>query len=223
MHAHSSSMAPRRLLRPAGLAGLAILAGVAGAAAWAAIPDRSGVIHACYNDRTGALRVVDSGVLGSIARPHCGAGETPLAWNQGGSSAISVHRADSGPISSPGAPWVPIITAANVPAGTYAVAAKTTVFDTETDGGDCQLVSGASAVVDGATHSPYKGASAGTGSTFNLEALVRLASPDRLQLQCRRGGPILRDWRARDSKIILIRLNSASAGASRLATVAPLA
>jgi hypothetical protein len=51
--------------------GLAVGAGLA----WAAIPDSSGVIHACYKQTGGNLRVIDPGAGGS-----CHAGEQSLSW-----------------------------------------------------------------------------------------------------------------------------------------------
>lgn len=212
MHPDQPSKKPERRGAPlATFAGLAAVLGLAGAAAWAAIPDRSGVIHACYNNSTGALRVVDT-TLRPISRQPCAAGETALSWNQSGSSAVSVHRTDTGPISSPGAPWVPIITASGVPAGTYMAVAKTRIDDPETFGGDCQLVANPGSgqvVADEASQSPYK-TSAAALATYNLEALIRLTSPGTVQLQCRIGGPTARNWYARRSKLILVRLNSAT-------------
>ena len=49
---------------------------VAGGLAVAAIPDRLGVIHACYKSRGGALRVVGG--------TKCNRGEKSLSWNQKG-------------------------------------------------------------------------------------------------------------------------------------------
>jgi hypothetical protein len=151
------------------------LVALASAVGWGAIPDRAGAIHACYNTGTGVLRVVDPGPTLPVVQ-QCKSGEKALAWAQSGknsaSSAISVTRADSGPISSPGAPFVPIITAINVPAGAYVVVAKTRVDDTETDGGDCQLMYSASGTADTeadtASQSPYKGAHPGVLATYNL-------------------------------------------------------
>src|SRR2546422_1037611 len=46
-----------------------------GGFAFAAIPDQSGVIHACYKKKKGALRVVG-------ANKRCGRRERRLAWHQ---------------------------------------------------------------------------------------------------------------------------------------------
>lgn len=54
-----------------------VAAFVGGAVAWAQVPDSSGTIHGCYDGRTGALRVVDSGA-------SCAKGEYSLDWNQQG-------------------------------------------------------------------------------------------------------------------------------------------
>jgi hypothetical protein len=55
--------------------GTALLGGVA----WATIPDSGGVIHACFDSKSGNLRVLD-------APSHtCGKFETSLDWNQQGS------------------------------------------------------------------------------------------------------------------------------------------
>lgn len=56
---------------------LLLLAG--GGIAYATIPDASGVVHGCYKNGNGALRVIDTG-----AGAHCTPAETPLDWNQTG-------------------------------------------------------------------------------------------------------------------------------------------
>jgi hypothetical protein len=60
---------------------VAALVAVVGAAvaATAAIPDSNGVIHACRNTKTGALRVIDS-----ERGQTCSKDEAALAWNQTG-------------------------------------------------------------------------------------------------------------------------------------------
>jgi hypothetical protein len=55
----------------------AVVLAIGGFAFAAAIPDRNGVIHACYKKKKGALRVVRAG-------KHCSRRERPLAWNQRG-------------------------------------------------------------------------------------------------------------------------------------------
>lgn len=54
--------------------GTALIGGVA----WATIPDSGGVIHACFDSKSGNLRVLD-------APSHvCGKFETSIDWNQSG-------------------------------------------------------------------------------------------------------------------------------------------
>lgn len=75
----------RRLIFMGVLVGLAsITAGVA----FAAIPDSTGVIHACYSDPFGVLRVVDTAV-----GAKCSKWEKPLTFNQTG---------PAGPAGAPG-------------------------------------------------------------------------------------------------------------------------
>jgi len=57
----------------------AILVAVGGGATYALIPD-GGVISACYNKATGALRIIDA------ATTPCRAGEVALSWNQQGAT-----------------------------------------------------------------------------------------------------------------------------------------
>lgn len=60
--------------------GIASLAGgLISAVALAAIPDNSGVIHGCYNNKTGVLSVIDTNNGGT-----CTNKETALSWNQTG-------------------------------------------------------------------------------------------------------------------------------------------
>lgn len=58
-----------------------VVGGVATVAVMAATPDSSGVIHSCYKNSNGALRIIDN------ATQSCGNNETALGWNQAGSSS----------------------------------------------------------------------------------------------------------------------------------------
>ena len=69
-----------------------VSAGVGAAAfaiAHAAIPDSSGVIHGCYGNRHGSVRVVDDPTT-------CKHNETALNWNQTG------PQGPQGPVGPPG-------------------------------------------------------------------------------------------------------------------------
>jgi hypothetical protein len=83
----------------AGLLGASLLVGAAQAAG--AIPGPDGVIHGCYRDTTGKLRVIAAGET-------CDRNETPLPWNQAGApgpkgdKGDKGDRGDAGPAGLPG-------------------------------------------------------------------------------------------------------------------------
>jgi len=60
------------------LAAVAVMA-VAAGVAYATIPDSGGVIHGCYLNKIGTLRVIDPS-----AGQKCAGFETPIQWNQTG-------------------------------------------------------------------------------------------------------------------------------------------
>ena len=78
---------------------------LAGGAAWASIPDASGVIHGCYprpGAQARALRVIDTDV-----GQACAVDETPLSWNQPGLRGTTGAQGPAGvrgPSGARGAP-----------------------------------------------------------------------------------------------------------------------
>ena len=70
---------------------VAALAAVGGVA-YSSIPDAQGVIHGCYDNSSGALRVIDT--AGSDV---CRGGETALDWNQQGQPGPTGHTGLPGP------------------------------------------------------------------------------------------------------------------------------
>jgi hypothetical protein len=95
------SRAPWRRGRHVALGSVAVLAVLAGGVAYATIPDAgTGLIHGCYSNTTGALRVIDP------AHSSCAAGETSLNWNQrglrwrGAWSATTAYAVGDGVVSS---------------------------------------------------------------------------------------------------------------------------
>ena len=70
--------------------------------AYAAIPDNGGVIHGCYSNANGLLRVVDP-----ASADACRPSETALNWNQQGALGPT---GPSGPQGPPGA-GVTVLTA----------------------------------------------------------------------------------------------------------------
>jgi hypothetical protein len=70
-----------RRLRPSAalVVAIAALAISLGGVAYATIPDSNGVIHGCYLNKIGTLRVIDTDTA-----QHCLSFETPIQWNQTG-------------------------------------------------------------------------------------------------------------------------------------------
>jgi hypothetical protein len=79
------------------VATIAATALAAGSLGWAAIPGAGGVIDACYEKRTGILRVIDT-----EAGKGCLSFENGLAWNQRGDPG------PAGPKGDPGQPGDPL-------------------------------------------------------------------------------------------------------------------
>ena len=88
----SFTIRPRGLLIAAAIAVLAIGAGVA----YATIPDPSGVIHGCY-DNKGAVRVIDPSTGGA-----CKNNETALNWSQTGPQGSQGPQGAQGPQGTQG-------------------------------------------------------------------------------------------------------------------------
>jgi hypothetical protein len=79
---------------------VAVFAIAGGATAFAAIPDAGGVIHGCYVESTGTLRVTDTATNLPKA---CSTKETPLSWNQQGPPGPQGLKGDPGPKGDTGA------------------------------------------------------------------------------------------------------------------------
>jgi Collagen triple helix repeat (20 copies) len=67
--------------------------------AWALIPSSNGVIRGCYQNNTGALRLVDDL---SKCSSHPTSGESPITWNQTGPQGLRGPQGPSGPIGPVG-------------------------------------------------------------------------------------------------------------------------
>src|SRR3954470_23024674 len=91
----------RAWIVPVIVCGAALVAGVT----YAAIPDSAGVIHGCYLNAQGHLRVIDTG-----KGEHCTQAETALNWNQtgpkGATGVTGAHgpAGATGPVGPQGAP-----------------------------------------------------------------------------------------------------------------------
>jgi hypothetical protein len=111
----------RRWIVPAAL----VLVVAASTVALASIPDSNGVIHACRNKATGALRVIDSD-----AGRQCLPTEAALTWNQtgpqgppgaGGTGRELVERSVLIETDPPGSDQIEINQVVQCPAGKAAV------------------------------------------------------------------------------------------------------
>ncbi len=71
-------------------AGAACALGVGATVAVAAIPGTDGVIHGCYSNAKGTLRVIDDA-------SNCATGETRLTWNQKGQPGPQGPQGEPGP------------------------------------------------------------------------------------------------------------------------------
>jgi len=130
--------------RKIGLIALVVVGGVLiGGAAYATIPDASGVIHGCYARSGGALRVIDDGVI------NCSKSETSLNWNvkgpagPQGAQGIQGPQGQAGPTGPAGPSWTIYVVTATEPvparetktvtrscnAGDLALAASYDMFD----------------------------------------------------------------------------------------------
>lgn len=83
-------------------ASLATIASVA----VASIPDSSGVIHGCYDSKTGALRVIDTG-----KGQTCAKSETALTWNQAGPQGAQGPAGPEGPAGTNGVSGYEVVNA----------------------------------------------------------------------------------------------------------------
>ena len=70
---------------------LVVALAAAGGVAYSSIPDAQGVIHGCYDNANGALRVIDTDASGV-----CRGGETALDWNQQGQPGLTGHTGPTG-------------------------------------------------------------------------------------------------------------------------------
>ena len=165
---------------------------VAGGIAYATIPDGGGVIHACYQKNQGALRVIDTEKVQT-----CSSSENTLTWSQTGPQGQPGQQGPPGP-TGPSDVWsvdgygaglkslpfqtpVDLATTSTLPAGSYLVEAETEAdnvgsFDTNYF---CDLV--------GSSTTYQETRVTGTGPewvTIPVQAVVTLASPDTISLQC---------------------------------------
>jgi hypothetical protein len=104
-----------------------------GGVAYSAIPDANSVIHGCYDNASGALRVIDTEASGI-----CRGGETALDWNQKGQAGVPGAQGPQGPpglattygkssagvVALPEAGQKKTVVTLTVPRGNYVIFAK---------------------------------------------------------------------------------------------------
>jgi len=173
-----------KLIKPA-LVALAIVGAlVVGGIAYATIPDAGGVIHGCYQKNQGTLRVIDTDKAQT-----CASSESPLNWSQPGqqgppgptgpSDIWSVDGYNAGLKSLPFQTPVDLATTSTLPAGSYFVQA-------ETEAENIQSLSTAyfCDLVDSSTTYQETRVTSSDWVTIPVQAVVTLASPDTISLQC---------------------------------------
>jgi hypothetical protein len=176
----------KRLLVTLVVAGFVLAAGIA----YASIPDSGGVIHGCYANKDGSLRVIDTGSGGACDAKK----ETALNWNQKGPTGA---RGPTGPAGAShgyysyggllsfatlGGSFATVGKLAGLPAGTYIVTARGLVEDLPNDQeAECKLVAGGTDVQETlvdtfAADSPRL--------PFTLSAAATLSSPGSIETDC---------------------------------------
>jgi len=125
-----------------------IVLAAAAAVAYATIPSAGGVIHGCYHQKSGNLRVIDAD-----AGAACLASEAPLDWNRTGPPGPTGASgpSDAYVASNAGMHLDDVDTtlvSITLPAGAYSVVAKANFYDDpfDSDTGDkvvhCRLLAG---------------------------------------------------------------------------------
>ena len=164
--------APRPLVLLVAL-GAALLAG---GIAWAAIPDASGTINACYAHANGKLRAVDSPA-------DCTGGENPLALG-GPTVGYATSRPDFIAIGT----TPTVVASLKLPAGKYLVHGKLDVFDTTFTGGvfvACNLVVGGTTTFSDASWNTLGPVVSGApAEAIALQSPLTLAADGAIVMTC---------------------------------------
>jgi len=176
----------KRLLVTLAIAGSALAGGIA----YASIPDSSGVIHGCYANKDGSLRVIDTG-SGSTCDAKK---ETALSWNQKGPTGSRGPTGATGTshgyysygglqsFTVLGGSFATVGKLASLPAGTYVVTARGLVEDLPNDQeAECRLVAGGSDVQDTLVDTFTVGS---PRLPFTLSAAATLSAPGSIETDC---------------------------------------
>jgi hypothetical protein len=161
-----------------------------------------GQLHGCYQKRSGSLRLVKAG-------KKCRKSETAIAWSQrgpqglqgaGGAARQPGVKGDQGPVGPSNAFAAarasgpvgintldtPIATRANLPAGSYAVVAKTELAANANTDVLCTLIAGTDTDVADSFVGPSGVAGAAFVDVLTTELVHTFAATGQAQLVCRR-------------------------------------
>jgi hypothetical protein len=148
----------------------------AGGIAWAAIPDASGTINACYATSNGKLRAVDSPA-------DCGGGESHVALG-GPTTGYATSRPDFLAIGT----TPTVVASLKLPAGRYLVHGKLDVLDTTFTGGvfvACTIaVGGTTTFSDASWNTLGPVVSGAPAESMALQAPVTLATDGAVVMSC---------------------------------------
>ena len=164
----------------------------------ATIPDSAKVIHGCYSNSSGELRVIDS------PRASCKRGETALAWNQQGPPGVpgapgaqgqqgergpsDGYATEIDPVVLPVSPVIAsVATLGSIPAGSYMVTAKTVVditSDTAISRVDCWLDEEGHTGTAGGYDSSTVSVSGDHQDVLVMSTGITLASPGGFVVKC---------------------------------------
>jgi hypothetical protein len=173
------------------VAAVAVLA--VGGVAYATIPDSSGVIHGCYANKGGSLRVIDTGSGGSCDTKK----ETALNWNQVGPAGAAGPQGPIGPSGTShgyysytgllngtklGTSFANVEQITGLSAGTYVVWARGLVSDLPNNQeAECKLVAGGIDIEETLVDTYAVGS---PRLPFTLSAAVTLTGPGSVETDC---------------------------------------
>jgi hypothetical protein len=155
---------------------------------YASIPDSNGVIHGCYANRNGGLRVIDTG-----AGESCKANrETPLSWNHAGPMGPPGPAGPSDAYAVEGSRVIPgdgttyTVASMSLPEGTFVVSAVVRIVNNVNPGTfvTCLTLSDGQPILDGASETAVDQAHVAALPTLGV-ASIRNVTSSTLTLACR--------------------------------------
>lgn len=160
-------------------------------AAYATIPDGGGVIHGCYVNGVGVLRVIDA------SKTHCSKFETEIAWNQSGQSGPPGQTGPAGPSDGWDAQGVGTIPtggadvvlpgAATLASGSYLISGSATWAPLDSGNASllCTLLASGTDVTGNVLGGFGTASTAGGGTVTTTGAITVASGTASLTLSCR--------------------------------------